>query len=86
MLIEFDDTLVTGNSTIDEQHKELIKRIGNLITACEEGDGKVNAMIILMSILIFISLQRKNFRRKQDILIMTIITRNMRSSRKQSRS
>ena len=47
MLIEFDDTLVTGNSTIDEQHKELIKRIGNLITACEEGDGKVNAIKML---------------------------------------
>ena len=47
MLIEFDDTLVTGNSTIDEQHKELIMRIGNLISACEEGDGKVNAIKML---------------------------------------
>ena len=27
MTISFDDTLITGNETIDAQHKELIERI-----------------------------------------------------------
>lgn len=35
MLIEFDDSLITGNDTIDEQHKELIKKISDLVTSCE---------------------------------------------------
>ena len=47
MLIEFDDSLVTGNDTIDGQHKELIKKISDLITTCEEGDGKVKAIKML---------------------------------------
>ena len=27
MNIEFDDNLITGNQTIDDQHRELIQRI-----------------------------------------------------------
>ena len=34
--ITFDDNLVTGNETIDTQHKELIDRIQNFVTACEK--------------------------------------------------
>ena len=29
-VITFDDNLITGNKTIDEQHKELIDRIQSL--------------------------------------------------------
>lgn len=47
MLIEFDDSLITGNNTIDEQHKELIKKISDLVTTCENGDGKVKAIKML---------------------------------------
>ncbi|MGN0407743.1 MAG: bacteriohemerythrin [Bacteroides sp.] len=47
MLIEFDDSLITGNDTIDEQHKELIKKISDLVTSCENGDGKVKAIKML---------------------------------------
>ena len=36
--ITFDDNLVTGNKTIDAQHKELIDRIQNFVTACQNGD------------------------------------------------
>ena len=39
--ITFDDNLVTGNETIDTQHKELIDRIQNFVTACQNGDSKV---------------------------------------------
>ena len=38
--ITFDDNLVTGNETIDTQHKELIDRIQNFVTACQNGDSK----------------------------------------------
>ena len=31
--ITFDDNLITGNKTIDTQHKELIERIQNFVTA-----------------------------------------------------
>lgn len=47
MVIEFDDSLITGNKTIDEQHKELIKKISNLVASCEQGDGKIKAVKML---------------------------------------
>ena len=34
--ITFDDNLITGNKTIDTQHKELIDRIQNFLTACQK--------------------------------------------------
>ena len=37
MFIEFDDTLITGNDTIDNQHKELIDRISKFVHSCEDG-------------------------------------------------
>ena len=39
--ITFDDNLVTGNNTIDTQHKELIYRIRNFVVSCHNGDSKV---------------------------------------------
>ena len=42
--ITFDDNLVTGNNTIDTQHKELIDRIRNFVVACQNGDSKVKAI------------------------------------------
>ena len=35
MYAEFDETLVTGNETIDSQHKELIDKINELVRSCE---------------------------------------------------
>ena len=45
--ITFDDNLVTGNDTIDTQHKELIDRIRNFVVACQNGDSKVKAIKML---------------------------------------
>lgn len=47
MTIEFDDNLVTGNETIDNQHKELIQRISAFVHACENGESKVKAIKML---------------------------------------
>jgi len=47
MIIEFSDNLITGNDTIDTQHKELIERIAAFVNACEAGDGKVKAIKML---------------------------------------
>ncbi|MFQ7573803.1 MAG: bacteriohemerythrin [Lachnospira sp.] len=47
LTIIFDDNLITGNDTIDEQHKELIDRIQKFVTACREGDNKVKAIKML---------------------------------------
>lgn len=44
MRIEFSDSLLTGNSIIDTQHRELIECIASFITACEEGGGKIKAI------------------------------------------
>ena len=35
MYIEFDDSLITGNDTIDSQHKELISHIQKFVNSCE---------------------------------------------------
>lgn len=47
MTIEFDENLITGNKTIDEQHKELIDRIRQFVNSCENGNGKVKAINML---------------------------------------
>ena len=52
-VITFDDNLITGNKTIDEQHKELIDRIQQFVSACESEDARVRqlkCLIILMNI------------------------------------
>ncbi len=47
MYAEFDDSLVTGNKEIDEQHKEWIGKINKLIQCVEEGGGKIEAIKML---------------------------------------
>lgn len=47
MNITFDANLVTGNQTIDDQHKELIKRIQDFFHACQKGDSRVKAIKML---------------------------------------
>lgn len=44
---EFDNSLVTGNHEIDEQHKEWIDKINKLLRCCEDGGGKVEAVKML---------------------------------------
>ena len=46
-VITFDDNLITGNKTIDEQHKELIDRIQQFVSACESEDARVKAIKML---------------------------------------
>jgi len=40
MAYNFTPDLVTGNATIDSQHKELIAAINNLLDACSKGKGR----------------------------------------------
>ena len=47
MKLEFDKSLVTGNDMIDAQHKELIGKIDSLLTYCENGEEKVEAIKML---------------------------------------
>lgn len=44
MRAEFTDNLITGNKTIDEQHKELISKINELLKAVETNQGQSAAM------------------------------------------
>ena len=39
MYIEFDDSLITGNETIDSQHKELIDCIQKFVKSCEDNSS-----------------------------------------------
>ena len=87
--ITFDDNLVTGNGTIDTQHKELIDRIQNFVTACQNGDSKVKAIKMLdiwMNILTFISKKRKSFRKNPVIQSVKTIMKNMKSLKRQFRN
>ena len=40
MAYAFTPDLLTGNNTIDTQHKELIAAINNLLEACSQGKGR----------------------------------------------
>lgn len=48
MSIEWDNKLATGNSDIDDQHKELFKRFDNLLAACNQRKGKGEVHSVLM--------------------------------------
>ena len=47
MYAVFDETLVTGNEMIDNQHKELIGKIAALEEACETNRDKATAVKLL---------------------------------------
>ena len=47
MHLEFEQSLITGNDMIDAQHKELIGKIDDLLTFCEESKEKVKAIKML---------------------------------------
>jgi hemerythrin len=47
MRAEFTDNLITGNETIDGQHKELIAKINNLLEAIETSKDKAVAVSTL---------------------------------------
>ena len=87
--ITFDDNLITGNKTIDTQHKELIERIQNFVTACQNGDSKLKAIKMLDYLdeyLTFISKKRKSFSKMLVIQSMKNITKNMKSLKRQFRN
>lgn len=44
MYAEFTDELITGNKTIDAQHRELIDKINDLLKSCETGREKTTAI------------------------------------------
>lgn len=44
MYAEFSDNLITGNEMIDSQHKELIKKINDVLKSCEKSNDKLVAV------------------------------------------
>lgn len=44
MYAELTDDLLTGNKTIDTQHKELIDKINDLLKSCETGKEKATSI------------------------------------------
>lgn len=47
MYAEFTDDLLTGNETIDSQHRELIGKINDLLVSCEERSNQGGAARML---------------------------------------
>jgi hemerythrin len=48
MTIEWNENLVTGNDKIDEQHKELFRRVDSLLEACNQRKGKEEVHRLLL--------------------------------------
>lgn len=48
MAIGWSDELATGVDTIDNQHKEIFKRVEKLAAACGEGRGKEEVLRLLL--------------------------------------
>lgn len=48
MAIEWSEKLATGNSNIDNQHKELFRRFDTLLAACNQRKGKEEVHNILL--------------------------------------
>ena len=83
--ITFDDNLVTGNETIDTQHKELIDRIQNFVTACQNGDSKVKAIKMLDYLDEYTDF---HFKEEEKPVIQSVknIMKNMKSLERQFRN
>ena len=85
--ITFDDNLITGNKTIDTQHKELIERIQNFVTACQNGDSKLKAIKMLDYLDEYTNFHfKESFRKMLVIQSMKNITKNMKSLKRQFRN
>ena len=87
--ITFDDNLITGNKTIDTQHKELIERIQNFVTACQNGDSKLKAIKMLDYLDEYTNFhfkEEESFRKMLVIQSMKNITKNMKSLKRQFRN
>lgn len=87
--ITFDDNLVTGNNTIDTQHKELIDRIRNFVVACQNGDSKVKAIKMLDYLDEYTDFhfkEEEELRKKPVIRNADSIMRSMKSLRSPFRS
>ncbi len=87
--ITFDDNLITGNKTIDTQHKELIERIQNFVTACQNGDSKVKAIKMLDYLNEYTNFHFKEEEKLQEkpvIQSMKNIMKNMKSLKRQFRN
>ena len=48
MAIEWNEKLATGNSNIDNQHKELFRRFDTLLAACNQRKGKEEVHNLLL--------------------------------------
>ena len=87
--ITFDDNLVTGNKTIDTQHKELIDRIQNFVIACQNGDSKVKAIKLLDYLNEYTDFHFKEeeaLQEKPVIQSVKNIMKNMKSLKRQFRN
>jgi hemerythrin len=47
MAMEWTEDLSTGSAAIDDQHKELFKRIDALLEACRQGKGKAEVSKVI---------------------------------------
>ena len=47
MAMEWTDDLSTGSAAIDDQHKELFKRVDALLEACGQGKGKAEVSQVI---------------------------------------
>ena len=54
MSIKWNENLETGNSEIDNQHKELFRRFGNLLDACDQGKAKEEVCNLLLFLGVYV--------------------------------
>jgi hemerythrin len=54
MAIEWTDELATGSGAIDDQHKELFRRINALVDACQKSQGKQQIADVLKFLEVYV--------------------------------
>jgi len=64
MAIDWDDSLTTGVSDIDDQHRELFRRFNSLIAACNQGRGRDEVLLTLNFLDDYI---RRHFREEEEL-------------------
>ena len=64
MAIEWNEKLATGNNDIDNQHKELFRRFGNLLDACNQKKGKEEVCNLLVFLGVYV---RTHFAAEEEL-------------------
>ena len=88
MAIEWNEKLATGNSNIDDQHKELFCRFDTLLAACNQRKGKdeVHNLLLFLGDYVKTHFSMEEAKKRTTIPTIPPIRKNTTASSRSARN